>query len=160
MHAVAHLAPSAIVLASALGAAIMCLLVLRYGFAPPAGEAGGGAATRLLVTRLGHAAAGVCFAVAGILAVVLLVQQSRPAAGVTPPPRDPEIGRLRRDVDALAGRVASDEARAGAVEARVAASARALSRRRRSSTAWRRAWQPRRPRCARRGPTSTASRPG
>ncbi len=135
MHGFAQVALPGILIASALGALIMCALVFRYGF--PGGD-GAGAAARdpaaaLLATRLGHAAAGVCFALAGILALVVLGQQVRAAARPTPAP---EVVRLREDLDALArgleqaqaladrlhkveGRLGTTEARGASLEARV-----------------------------------------
>lgn len=68
MASLAHYAlPGIIVLASA-GAFLMCLLVIRYGFAPVE-EDPDEAAGRLFSTRLAHAAAAVCFAGAALLAV-------------------------------------------------------------------------------------------
>lgn len=59
-----------IIVLSALGAVIMCLLVFRYGFTTVSEEAPEEAAHRLFVTRFGHALVGVCFAAAAMLAVV------------------------------------------------------------------------------------------
>src|SRR2546428_3474903 len=63
----------ACILASALGALVMCLLVLRYGFTPVSDTDRERADHQLLVTRLGHATAGVCFLTTAILATVVLV---------------------------------------------------------------------------------------
>src|SRR5437867_13262955 len=61
------------IFASALGALIMCLLVLRDGFSPISSDP-----TRadhdVLITRLGHAVAGACFATTAILATVLVAR--------------------------------------------------------------------------------------
>jgi hypothetical protein len=119
MHAFSNLALSAIVAVTALGALVMCLLVFRHGFTPGAG-ADDGAGTALIATRLGHAAAGVCFAVAGILAVVLLVQDSREVRTVALPAPAPaqSIERLHEEVNALGTRLDRAEARISETEAR------------------------------------------
>src|SRR5438552_2765874 len=72
------------ILASALGALVMCLLVLRYGFMPILETNPARADRDLLVTRLGHAAAGVCFATSAILAVVYIARAPAPRAGPVP----------------------------------------------------------------------------
>jgi hypothetical protein len=61
-----------VIVTSALGALLMCLLVLWYGL--PGDE---GPARRALVIRLGHAAAGVFFAVSALLGLVAMVERSR-----------------------------------------------------------------------------------
>ena len=75
---------SGIILASAVGAVLICLLVLRYGFPKRTwdGDSGGRTlgATELL---LGHAAASVCFAVTAILAVVAMAASVWPARAAT-----------------------------------------------------------------------------
>jgi hypothetical protein len=67
---VAHSALAASILLSALGAVVICVLVIAYGFATPGEDAAPGAARRMLLTRLGHAVAATCFAATGILALV------------------------------------------------------------------------------------------
>jgi hypothetical protein len=118
MHALAQSAGlwalPAVILTSALGALLMCLLVFRYGF-PGADEAPPSAAEasrRLLLTRFGHAAAGVCFAISAILGLVALVERARattPAEG------------LRSELATLRDRLAGLEARLGPVESRLGA---------------------------------------
>ncbi|HEV8581367.1 MAG TPA: hypothetical protein VGX68_20060 [Thermoanaerobaculia bacterium] len=121
MHPLAHVALPAIILTSALGALVMCLLVFKYGF-PPAWEATrrtapGEADQRLVVTRLGHATAGVCFAVTAMLAVVALAQQSRASVPAPASARaDAEIDRLWSDVRVLDERVGRTESRVAAAE--------------------------------------------
>src|SRR5262249_4944680 len=99
--------PGIIVLTS-VGAFLMCLLVIRYGFGGREMETDGDA-RRLLMIRVGHALAGVCFAGAALLAVVALPALTRPPAlpaapMAVPAPATPaaardeqaqEIGRLR-----------------------------------------------------------------
>ena len=63
MHAIAHYGLGLSIVTSALGAFMLCLLVFRYGFAPPDEEAPNERYRRHFVTRLGHAASAVtvCF---------------------------------------------------------------------------------------------------
>ena len=75
------------ILASALGALVMCLLVLRYGFIPIPETNPARADRDLLVTRLGHAFAGVCFAASAILAVVYIARAPVQPVAATPDPR-------------------------------------------------------------------------
>jgi len=116
-----HVLP-AIVAASGLGALVMCLLVLRYGFATPPEERGEGR-RRELTVRLGHAVAGVCFAAAAILSVVLMTHAQR-APGAAPPGATRDDDGLERVVDArVAGvteRLVALESRVDAMEALVA----------------------------------------
>ncbi|HXG15701.1 MAG TPA: hypothetical protein VNK50_05595 [Calidithermus sp.] len=96
-----------IVVTCTLGALVMCLLVFAFGF--PAGRDRGGTSTAaLLLTRLGHAAAGVAFAAAGLLAVVAMVRASQPVAGEGP----------RGGAD-LAQRLAGVEAQLATAQARL-----------------------------------------
>src|SRR5260370_28475598 len=75
------------ILASALGALVMCLLVLRYGFMPILETNPARADRDLLVTRFGHAFAGVCFATSAILAVVYIARAPVQPVAATPDPR-------------------------------------------------------------------------
>ncbi len=110
-HAVRFAAP-AIVVSAALGALIMCALVLRYGFATEdEDEHPGDRARRVLATRLGHAVAAVCFAASAVFAVVIL----RGSTGTPPAPPGPspattrderaELARLREEVGDLRARM-------------------------------------------------------
>lgn len=112
------------IIASVLGALVMCLLVARYGLTPTAGETADSAARRLIVTRFGHAFAGVCFAATGILGLAALVAPARPL----PPPPAPQvvvqpdpavearIQALAADIQAIVARVERAETRVGAVD--------------------------------------------
>lgn len=104
---------AAIVLASSLGAVVMCLLVLRYGF-PSATEEVGDGRRRQIVTSLGHAVAAACFAAAAILAVVLV-------AGARPQPEDATLAAtLTADAtNVLDAHVADVTARLTALESRI-----------------------------------------
>jgi len=123
------------ILASALGALVMCLLVLRYGFIPILETNPAHADRDLLVTRLGHAAAGVCFAASAILAVVYIARAPAQPASATPDPRvlarlaalererqalGEEVGALREQVSAVGGNVGGMRARLDQAESRVA----------------------------------------
>ncbi len=112
----AHTALVVSIVASSVGALVMCLLVARYGLTSASVEDSGRA---LLLTRFGHALAGVCFAATGILAVVALVsatRESRPAPTTVvkvEPDRAAEarLQALATDVKALAARLDQAEAR-------------------------------------------------
>ena len=103
MHAIAQYGLGLSIVTSALGAFLLCLLVLRYGFAPPDEEAPDERYRRHFVTRLGHAASAVCFAIsAGLVAVVLgspvpRVDAPAPEAMVTPA----ELATLRSENERL-----------------------------------------------------------
>jgi len=116
----------ACILASALGALVMCLLVLRYGFTPVSDTDPERADHQLLVTRLGHATAGVCFVTTAILtAVVLAKTPTQPVHTIVaePDPRvterlaalDRERQALREQVTALGGTVQALREQVGAV---------------------------------------------
>ena len=78
MQTIAHYA-AAIILTSALGAFVLCLLVIRYGFVQADDEPLPTRHRRFFVTRLGHAVGAVCFAITAGLAAVALTLGSRPA---------------------------------------------------------------------------------
>jgi hypothetical protein len=93
------------VLACIVGALVMTVLILKYGIAPTADEPPERQLRRILLTRLAHTAALVCFAVAAILG--LLVRAAPP-----PPPAVPatsEESEARRDVKALDSRIGAIE---------------------------------------------------
>ena len=74
MPPLAHAALAASIVLSALGAVIVCLLIVAYGFTPSGEETPLRATRRLFVTRMGHAAAAACFAGTAILLAVVLAQ--------------------------------------------------------------------------------------
>jgi hypothetical protein len=90
----------ACIAASALGALIMCLLVLCYGFIQAGEQEPRSAHRQMFVTRLGHAAAGVCFAVTAVLAAVLI---ARPPTPVIDPHTAERLAALERERDAVRG---------------------------------------------------------
>ena len=68
MQWIAQFALAASIVASVMGALVMALLVFRYGFTIPApSDVGAGPTpTDVLVTRVGHAIAGMCFAATAV----------------------------------------------------------------------------------------------
>ena len=90
MPPMSSLALMASIIASVMGALIVCVLVFRYGFTiPAASDADAGPSpTDVLITRIGHAVAGACFAATAVLAVVALSMPARErgtARAVSPP---------------------------------------------------------------------------
>ena len=117
----AHTALVVSIVASAVGALVMCLLVARYGLTSASSEEG---ERGLLVTRFGHALAGVCFAATGILAVVALVAPTResrtePTTIVKVEPdraAEARLQALSAEVKAMAARLEQAEARVTVVD--------------------------------------------
>jgi len=114
------------ILASALGALVMCLLVLRYGFTPVSDTEPERADHQLLVTRLGHATAGVCFVATAILATVVLAKTPAQPVDTFVGESDPRVTErlaalererqaLREQITALGGTVQALREQVGAV---------------------------------------------
>src|SRR5690242_7342511 len=82
-HHIPELALAASIVASVTGALVMCALVFRYGFTVPvaADSEGGPTPADVLVTRVGHAVAGACFAATAVLAIVGLTARTPQRAG-------------------------------------------------------------------------------
>jgi hypothetical protein len=98
------------IFASALGALIMCLLVLRDGFSPISADPSR-ADHDVLITRLGHAIAGACFATTAILATVLVARTPvRPVVAAPNPQITERLTALDRDRTALGAQVSALEA--------------------------------------------------
>jgi hypothetical protein len=123
MPASAHGPLTVSIIASVLGALAMCLLVARYGLTPAAHETSDSAARRQIITRLGHAFAGVCFAATGILALVALLEPARrppeaPRPVVVESDRAAEarIQALAAEIKAIAARLEQAEMRVGAAD--------------------------------------------
>lgn len=108
----------AIIVVTTLGAIVMCALVLAYGFAQETEEEPEERLRRLFVTRLGHAFAAACFALAAVLGSVVLLQRPPGTTATAPPaPRsDAETAELRREVETLRARVAETETAARQAE--------------------------------------------
>lgn len=128
MHSIAHYA-AAIILTSALGAFVLCLLVIRYGFTPAEDEPPPARHRRFFVTRLGHAAGAVCFAITAALAGVALGESARAPAGVAPVVSEPVDvaplhagqAQLAHDVRTLDERIERTEALLAELRAAAAA---------------------------------------
>ena len=73
-----HGALVAALLLSALGAVVVCLLVVFYGFTGPEDEPPLTTARRQMYIRIGHALATTCFAGTAILIGMVLVRAVRP----------------------------------------------------------------------------------
>jgi hypothetical protein len=107
MEGVVRFAAPGIIVSAAVGAIILCALVLKYGFAADDEEEyPGDRARRVLATRLGHAVAAVCFAASAVLAVVIL----RGSAPVSAPSEaaseeEAELAQLRAEVGDLRSRM-------------------------------------------------------
>jgi hypothetical protein len=94
------------IVASVIGAVVLCAVIVRYGFVSPLDEPDS-MIRRLLFTRLAHTLAAVCFAMAAGLGVLVYALSSHtpaaPAAAsaAAPPARD--------DIMALDSRVGAIE---------------------------------------------------
>ena len=120
---ISSLALMASIVASVMGALIVCVLVFRYGFTIPAARdsEAGPSPTDVMITRAGHAVAGACFTATAVLAVVALSlgAPGRPpvvtSAPVSParvavaPAVTPDPGRSDVDLASLRQRLAQAE---------------------------------------------------
>jgi hypothetical protein len=110
---------------SALGAVVLCLLVILYGFTPADEDASRKAPHRLLLIRLGHAVAAACFAATAILISTVL---ARPAPVPAPMPAAVSPAEPDARVPELGERVTGQESRLSATEARLREIEEALRR--------------------------------
>lgn len=120
MVSFARYALFASLVASALGGVAMCVLVVKFGFAPPDDEPVDDRHRRLFATHLGHAFAAVAFALTAMFTVVALL--SEPPARLRSGAGDVAalegrlqvvegvLRRMERSLTNLAERVASDAA--------------------------------------------------
>jgi hypothetical protein len=144
MPQIPQLALAASIVASVTGALVMCALVFRYGFTIPAAvdSEDGPTPGDVLVTRVGHAVAGACFAATAVLAIVGLAGRAadRPVpatVAIVPPavpvsmatevaPAPPALPSVSADeVKALEARLAAAEAKLARVERALRAKATA-----------------------------------
>jgi hypothetical protein len=121
MPSISSFALIASIVASVMGALVVCVLVFRYGFTIPApsdADAGPSPAD-VLTTRIGHAVAAACFAATGVLAVVALslqAPQRAPTVGTTASVSTPtravsaKAERAEADLVTLRQRLAAAEA--------------------------------------------------
>jgi hypothetical protein len=105
------------IVASLVGALVLCFLIFRYGFGPSEDETVTEATRRQVVTRVGHAVAGVCFAIAAILAAVTLSVSVPGPQG--PPPGEPGPTALQDQLTALGMRVSGLESLLGEINSSV-----------------------------------------
>jgi hypothetical protein len=110
VNALAHYSLTASIIASVIGAVVLSLVVVRFGFTSPFDAQSAITVRRVLLTRLGHAVAAVCLAISAVLGILAL-SANRPVRAGTPP--------------AVAARGAEDPA---ALDARVTALETALER--------------------------------
>jgi len=118
----AQVSLAAALLLSALGAVIVCALVILYGFTGPEDEPPIRAAHRVMLTRIGHALATTCFAATAILIGMVLVRVARSNTPlVAQDPRVPELGvRLDRHASRVKTIERTIETRAQEVSASLA----------------------------------------
>jgi len=111
MQTFAQFALPGTILASAVGAVVLCVVLLLYGFkSEPDDERA--PMRRLLLTRLGYALAAACFAVALMLSTAAFLDQRRVAAAAPPTaPTTDETQRLEARVNELEQRLAAAESR-------------------------------------------------
>ena len=113
---------AAAVTASALGAVVLCALVVLYSFTPADDDTPEKATRRVFLTRGGHAVAAACFAATAILIAVVLVHPAAPPPQAVAPAPDPRVAALRDDL-------AGQESRLGETQARLQQLEEALRRR-------------------------------
>jgi hypothetical protein len=107
-----------IILVSALGALTMCLLVFRYGLPHAEEDLAASSRHTVLITRVGHALAGACFAIAILLAIVVAAS-TRPMPVSVPPASSVELS----DLEDLRVKVAATETQLTSAEARLSVTA-------------------------------------
>lgn len=101
MATLAHYTLMGNVVACVIGAVVLAFVAYRYGFASPLDEPSAISVRRVVFSRLAHAVAAACFAIAAMLGIMTLwIATSAPAA---PGPSLPSGARtaeeLLRDVD-------------------------------------------------------------
>src|SRR5688572_22407463 len=111
MSTLVYSALTAVIFTSAAGALVMCLLVFKYGFAPSPDELPSLSMRRVLITRLGHAMAGTCFAATAILAAVTLADLAGIAAAAPVILAEDDRRAMQARLTALTSRVAAAESR-------------------------------------------------
>jgi hypothetical protein len=110
MQTFAQFALPGTIVASAVGAVVLCVVLLVYGFkSEPDDERA--PMRRLVLIRLGHALAAACFAAALMLSTVALLDQRRNVAPGPVAQTTDEMQRLEARVNELEQRLASAEPR-------------------------------------------------
>lgn len=83
MAPLAHYTLMGNVVACVLGALVLAVVAYRYGFSSPLDEPSTVSIRRVVVSRLAHAVAAVCFAVAAMLGIMTLwIQAASPGRAV------------------------------------------------------------------------------
>lgn len=118
MQSISQFALAASIFASVMGALVMCVLVFRYGFTVPSPSDAevGPTPSDVLITRVGHAVAGVCFAATAVLAIVALSVRT-PERNATSAP----AVAAPTPVEVVAAAEPASEGRAARVEGEVGA---------------------------------------
>jgi hypothetical protein len=124
MPQLAHGALAAALVLSALGAVLVCLMVVLFGFTGPDDEPPVKTARRLMFTRIGHALATTCFAATAILIAMVLLRSGR--ATPTAVVHDTRLPAIGERVDQQTSRVVALESRAKEASASVARAERRL----------------------------------
>ena len=124
MPAFAPAALATAVVVSALGAVVLCILVVLYGFTPSDEDFPASGRGRLLLTRVGHAIAAACFTATAILIAIVLVHQRTPTPGSVAAPLTTVPGTA-----AIGEQIARQESRLVRTEARIRELEEALRRR-------------------------------
>jgi hypothetical protein len=101
MAPLAHYTLMGNVVACVLGALVLAIVAYRYGFASPLDEPSEMSVRRVVFSRLAHAVAAACFAIAAMLGVMTLwIETSAPARGGDLPASGARTtGEVLRDVD-------------------------------------------------------------
>lgn len=113
MQTFAHYALPAAIVASALGAIVLCVVLLLYGFGSTADDEPRFASRRLFVIRIGHALAATCFAAVVMLTSVAFFDQRRAVVLA-----EPAASRSSDDIETLDARMSALEQRLQAAETR------------------------------------------
>jgi hypothetical protein len=107
-------APAALTIAvvlSALGAVVLCVLVVLYGFSVSEEVSPERATRRLFLIRLGHALAAGCFSATAILIATVLVQRAPGPGSVVTPASDSRVPALGEKIEGQEARLAETEFR-------------------------------------------------
>src|SRR5215510_5818248 len=91
MQAFAHMALPGTIVASAIGAVVLCVVLLLYGFKTEPDDERGAPMRRLLLVRLGHALAAACFGVALMSSTVALLAERAGAPTTVIAPRTDDV---------------------------------------------------------------------
>jgi hypothetical protein len=100
MAPLAHYTLMGNVVACVIGALVLAIVAYRYGFASPLDEPSKISVRRVVFSRLAHAVAAACFAIAAMLGIMTLwIATSVPVRPASPPSGARTAEELLRDVD-------------------------------------------------------------